>query len=285
MSFRGLVELDDYRPLVGDETVDRIHQKAANLRGLRVVHMNSTYYAGGVVEILSSMVTMLNQLGLKVEWRLLRGTPAFFEVTREMHDALQNGDINLTEEKKRIYEDGIYENAMRNHIDHDAVYIHDHHTMGMVAHFRKRGPWIWRCHLDLTRPHPDLIAYLRQFAEQYSAMICILEDYKQDFRIPQVAMMPAIDPFKAANQSMTTSEIDERLARYGIPTDLPIVTQISRYDRWKDPHGVIDAFKLAEREVKATGGVAGVVGIRRWRSLRLMQPAKTGVEAPVETTP
>lgn len=252
MSSRGLVQLDDYRALVGDETVDRIHRKADILRGQRVVHMNSTYYAGGVVEILSSMVTLLNQLGIKAEWRLLRGTPDFFEVTRQMHDALQSADIILTDDKQRVYEDTIYENALRNHIDHDAVYMHDHHTMAMVAHYRKRGPWIWRCHLDLTAPHPALKNYLRQFAEQYSAIIYILKEYKQDFETSQFAMMPAIDPFKAANQEMTNDEILQCLERYGIPTDLPIVTQISRYDRWKDPHGVIDAFKRAQQEVNAT---------------------------------
>lgn len=255
MSPPQLLKLEDYEPYVDAESLDRIRAKAAKVRGRRVAHMNSTYYAGGVVEILTSMVTLMNQLGINTEWRLLRGTPAFFEVTREMHDAIQNENVefNLTDEKKRIYEEQIYRNAFRNQLDHDAVFMHDHHTMGMAAHFHKRGPWIWRCHLDLTTPHPDLIAYLEGFADLYDAIVFILEDYMQDWSVPQYGIMPAIDPTKIKSQMLSEREVYDRLSMYDIPTDLPIVTQISRFDQWKDPHGVVDAFRLAQKDgVKAT---------------------------------
>ena len=251
MAADSLVSLDDYRPVVGDATVDRIAAKAEALRGMRVAHMNSTYYAGGVVEILLSMTTMMNQLGIETEWRLLRGRDAFFEVTREMHEAIQGGEIDLTDEKKAVYKAGMAENAMRNYLDHDAVFMHDHHTMGMVEHYRKKGPWIWRCHLDLTNPNPELMDFLRPIAEQYDAMICILEQYKQDFDVPQFAIMPAIDPIKPKNAPMSEDEIRTKLVEYDLPTDRPIVTQISRFDRWKDPHGVIDAFALAHGDIDA----------------------------------
>jgi len=110
---------------------------------MRVAHMNSTYHAGGVVKILLSLTALQNELGIITEWRLLRGTEEFFQVTREMHDAIQAGDLDLTADKERIYEEVIAENAMRNHLDHDAVYLHDHHTMGLVEHARKKGPWSW----------------------------------------------------------------------------------------------------------------------------------------------
>ncbi len=246
------VRLDDYRPFVGDETIDRIASKADALRGQRVVHMNSTYHAGGVVEILLSLVGLQNQLGIKTEWRLLRGTPEFFDVTRAMHDGLQNGDIDLTKGSKRVFEETFRDNAAMNHFDHDAVYMHDHHTIGMVAHYRKRGPWIWRCHLDLTAPDRRLINYLRGFAEQYSAAVVILDEYKQDFDVPQYSFLPAIDPTKVKSQRLSEDAVLERLAMYDIPVDLPIVAQISRFDRWKDPHGVVDAFEKAREDVDAT---------------------------------
>ncbi len=250
-----LLELDDFKPYVEQETLDRIREKAEVLRGRRVVHMNSTYYAGGVVEILKSVVTLMNQLEISTEWRLLRGTPEFFEVTREMHDAIQDreADFNLTDEKKAIYEEQIYRNAFRNELDHDAIFMHDHHTMGMVAHYHKRGPWIWRCHLDLTDPHPDLINYLEGFADQYDAAVFILEEYFPDWSIPCYGIMPAIDPTKIKSQTLSEKEVYERFKLHNIPTDLPIVTQISRFDQWKDPHGVVDAFRLAQKEgVEAT---------------------------------
>ena len=248
-----LTTLDDYRSVVGDDTIDRIRSKAEALRGMRVAHMNSTYHAGGVVEILLSLTALQNELGINTEWRLLRGTEEFFQVTREMHDAIQAGDLDLTEDKQRIYEEVIAENAMRNHFDHDAVYLHDHHTMGLVEHARKRGPWIWRCHLDLTEPHPDLVAYLKKFADRFDAIVCILEEYKQPaFDTPQFSILPAIDPLKPKSRELSPPEIEDRLGRYGIPLDLPIVTQISRFDRWKDPHGVVDAFELARQEVDCT---------------------------------
>ena len=108
-----------------------------------MAHMNSTYHAGGVVKILLSLTALQNELGIITEWRLLRGTEEFFQVTREMHDAIQAGDLDLTADKERIYEEVIAENAMRNHLDHNAVYLHDHHTMGLVEHARKKGPWSW----------------------------------------------------------------------------------------------------------------------------------------------
>jgi trehalose synthase len=245
--------LDDYRPIVGDAVVERIRAKAEPLRGMRVAHMNSTHFAGGVVEILLSLTALQGELGIKTDWRLLRGTPAFFEVTREMHDALQAGDITLTDDMKATYEQVFADNAIWNDLCHDFVYMHDHHTIGMVDHYDKQGPWIWRCHLDLTAPHPELIGYLARFADRFDAMVCILEEYKQErFNVPQFSVLPAIDPLGRKNCELSMDQVLARLDHYDIPIDRPIVTQISRFDRWKDPHGVVDAFEIASRDVDAT---------------------------------
>ncbi len=252
MTSQTQADLEKYREFVGDDTVDRITKKADALRGQRVAHMNSTFHAGGVVEILLSLVGMMNRLKIDTEWRLLRGTPDFYKVTREMHDAIQGGEIDLTDEKKRIFERTFEDNAVHNNLDHDAVYMHDHHTIGMVDHYRKKGPWIWRCHLDLSRPDPRLIEYLEKFGSQFSAAIYILDEYQQSFGVPNYSFLPAIDPTKVKSRMLTEDEVRDCLDAYSIPMDRPIVTQIARFDRWKDPLGVVDAFEIARRDIDAT---------------------------------
>jgi trehalose synthase len=247
-----IVRIEDFEPYVGPETVARIHAKAAPLRDLRVAHVNSTYYGGGVAELLSSLTLLFNSLGIKTEWRVIQGSPDFFSITKKMHNALQGGEINLSELKMQIYEDVIHENAVRNHLDHDAVIIHDPQPLPLVTHYRKRGPWVWRCHVDLTNPHRELWRYLAQFIERYDAAILTLRNYAQTLETPQVFLQPAINPFSITNREFSDAEAAERLRHYRIPADLPLVVQVSRFDRWKDPEGVIRAFRIARREVDAT---------------------------------
>jgi len=248
----GLIHIEDYEPLVGAEVVGRVKEKARSLQHLHVAHVNSTYYGGGVAELLSSLTLLMNSAGIKTGWRVIQGSPDFFSVTKKMHNALQGGEINLSEMKQDIYESVVYENAIRNHLDHDRVIIHDPQPLPLITHYQKRGPWIWRCHIDLTRPNPKLWNYLAPFVEHYDAMIVTLEEYAQQLETPQVFFMPAIDPFSIKNKELSGEEIQERLDHYNIPTDLPLVTQISRFDRWKDPEGVIKAFQIATEEVEAT---------------------------------
>jgi trehalose synthase len=246
-----LVQIEEYAQYVGDDTVDRILSKAEPLKDSHVVHVNSTYYGGGVAEMLSSITLLLNSLGIKTGWRVIQGAPDFFSVTKKMHNALQGGDINMTDLKKEIYEHVIHENAARNHLDHDFVFIHDPQPLPMIMHYNRRGPWIWRCHLDLTNPHGELWNFLSDFIQQYDAVVLSLPEYKQDLNLPQVFFMPAIDPFTIKNRPMSEQDMRNRLDYYDIPTDLPLITQISRFDRWKDPQGVIEAFKLACEEIDA----------------------------------
>lgn len=247
-----IIHVEDYEQFVGAETIDRVLRKAEPLEDLHITHVNSTYYGGGVAVLLSSLALLMNSLGIETGWRVLQGSPDFFSVTKKMHNALQGGEINLTEQKKRIYESVVHENAIRNHLDHDRVIIHDPQALPMVTHYRKRGPWIWRCHIDMTSPHQELWDYLAPYAEHYDAVILSLDEYAQRINTPQVVFMPAIDPFSITNKPLSEAEIQERLDRYDIPTDLPLVTQISRFDKWKDPEGVIEAFKIARQEVDAT---------------------------------
>ena len=254
-----LVSIEDYEPLIGAEAVERIANKAARLDGIHVVNVNSTYYGGGVAEMLSSLTLLMNAMGVKTGWRVIQGRPDFFSVTKKMHNALQGGDINLSELKRGIYEEVVFENAARIHLDHDVVIVHDPQPLPLIRFFRKTAPWVWRCHVDLTAPNPELWDYFRTFIERYDAVVLSLPEYAQKIGPPQRFIMPAIDPFSSTNRELSDDEIDERLDHYGIPSDLPLVVQVSRFDKWKDPQGVIDAFKIARREVDATLVLVGNV--------------------------
>ena len=246
------IQVEDYEKFVGAETVERIREKAKLLQGLHVTNISSTYYGGGVAELLSSLTLLMNSLGIRTGWRIIQGSPDFFSITKKMHNALQGGKINLTEMKMQIYEAVIHDNAVRNHLDHDMVIIHDPQPLPMITHYRKKSPWIWRCHIDMTAPNQELWSYLAPFVEQHDAVIFSLEEYAQKLTTPQLFFMPAIDPYSILNRKLSEDEIEERLNYYNIPTDLPLVVQISRFDRWKDPEGVIKAFQLARKEVDCT---------------------------------
>ena len=247
-----LITLEDYEPLIGTEGVERISKKAASLNGIHVVNVNSTYYGGGVAELLSSLTLLMNSIGVKTGWRVMQGSPDYFSVTKKMHNALQGGKINLSKRKKKLYEEVVYENVVRNHLDHDMVIIHDPQPLPMISHYKKRGPWIWRCHLDFSDPNRELWDYLIPYVEQYNAVIFSIKDYKSNLNTPQLFFMPAINPFSIKNRKLSEREINERLGHYDIPTDLPLVVQVSRFDRYKDPEGVIKAFKMARKHIDAT---------------------------------
>jgi trehalose synthase len=247
-----IVHLEDYEKLIGPENIERIFRKAKPLRDMHLANINSTFYGGGVAELLGSMTLLMNSVGIKTGWRVLQGSPDFFSITKKMHNALQGGEINLSKRKKEIFEGVVFENTIRNHLEHDFVIIHDPQPLPMIKHYRKRGPWIWRCHIDLTKRNQELWNYLLPFIEKYDAVILSIEEYAQKLDTPQLFFMPAIDPFNIKNHELTEAEIKERLDHYKIPTDLPLVVQVSRFDRWKDPQGVVEAFKIARKEVDCT---------------------------------
>lgn len=244
--------IDKYESIIGSETVKNIKKKAKPLQGMHITHVNSTYYGGGVSELLSSLTLLMNSVGIRTGWRVIQGSPDFFGITKKMHNALQGSDIHFSEMKKKIYQRTIKENAIRNHIDHDIVIIHDPQPLPMIDHFQKNGPWIWRCHLDMSKPNRRLWNYFLEFIKKYDAMIFSIKEYKKKVTVPQFFFMPAIDPFSIKNMELSPKEVDERLKHYDIPTDLPLVVQISRFDRWKDPLGVIKAFKIARKKEDAT---------------------------------
>ncbi len=254
-----LTSVEDYETLIGPESVERLLKKVEALRDLHVVNVNSTYYGGGVAELLSSLTLLMNASGIRTGWRVIEGRPDFFSVTKKMHNALQGGDINLTDLKVQIYEEVVFENAARLHLDHDVVIVHDPQPLPLIRHMRKKSPWIWRCHVDLSRPHRDVWNYIAPLVEQYDAVVLSLPEYAQKLNTPQRFIMPAINPFSTTNKELSEAEVRDRFEHYDIPTDLPLVVQISRFDKWKDPQGVIDAFQIARRQVDCTLVLVGNV--------------------------
>ncbi len=244
-----LTSVEDYEPLIGNEAVVRILNKAKSLSDLHIENISSTYYGGGVADILSSLTLLMNRAGIKSGWRVIQGRPDFFSITKKMHNALQGGEINLSDLKKSVYEEVAYENAARLHLDHDVVIIHDPQPLPLISHYRKKAPWIWRCHIDLSRPNQEVLEYLTPFIERFDAVVLSLPEYAQRLTPPQRFIMPAINPFSTTNKDLSEEDIRERLEKYNIPTDLPLVVQVSRFDPWKDPLGVVEAFRLARKEV------------------------------------
>lgn len=254
-----LIAVEDYEPLAGSATIERILQKASRLQDFHVAHINSTYYGGGVAELLSSLTLLMNGAGIKTGWRVIQGRPDFFSITKKMHNALHGADINLTDLKLQIYEEVAYENAVRNHLDHDVIIVHDPQPLPLIRHYRKKAPWIWRCHVDLSDPNRELWKYLSSFIEQYDAVVLSLPEYAQKLGVPQRFFMPAINPFSITNKELSEDEIADRLAHYDIPDDLPLVVQVSRFDKWKDPQGVVDAYRIAREQVDCTLVLVGNV--------------------------
>src|SRR5437016_7986270 len=246
-----ITQIEDYEPLVGRDTVERIREKARKFKGVRVANFNSTYYGGGVAETISSLTLLLNSLGLRTEWRVIQGTADFFSITKKMHNALQGGEIDLSGIKKEIYEQVIYENSVRNFLEHDFVIVHDPQPLPLIEHYEKKCPWIWRCHVDLSKPDLEMWKYLRRWIDKYDAVIVSCPEYKQEMKPSRRVFMPAINPFSIKNRQLSDNDIDERLGHYKVSTDLPLVVQISRFDPWKDPEGVVEALRLARKEVDA----------------------------------
>jgi len=245
--------VEQYARLIGDEAVERILRKAKRLHDLRVLNVSSTFYGGGVAEILGSLTLIERALGLRADWRLIQGSPDFFSATKRIHNALQGGDVPLEPAHRRAFEEMVFQNSLRMDVEADMVIVHDPQPLPLVTHYRHTCPWIWRCHIDLSEPAEDTWNYISRFVEEYDSVVLSLPEYRQSrLDTPQVFFTPAIDPFSVKNRTLDDQEIDARLARYEIPTDRPIVAQIARFDRWKDPEGVIEAFRIARREVDAT---------------------------------
>jgi len=245
-----MIRLEDFRHIVPDTTLAEIYARAKGLYGKHIVHVNATYQGGGVAEILYSLVLLMNDVGIDAGWRILHGSQEFFEVTKSFHNALQGAKLNLSDRKKRVYLQ-VNENFSKfTHFQHDCVIVHDPQPLSLIRSYRKRQPWIWRCHIDLTNPHSELWDFFKGFLLKYDQVVMSSEKYfKEDLPLGQRLMFPAINPLSQKNRDIPEKTMLEHIKKAGIPTDKPVITQVSRLDPWKDPEGVIDVFKLVKEKV------------------------------------
>lgn len=242
--------LGDYRGIVGDEVISRIYRKARGLYGKHFLQINSTYYGGGVAEILDSLVPLMNNVGIETDWRMLRGSPDLFTITKKFHNALQGDSIKLSERKKQLYIDVNEAFSTYCHIDQDCIIIHDPQPLPLIKFYRKSQPWIWRCHIDLTDPNSKLWEFLKGFILKYDMVIFSAEKYKKkDLPVEQRVIVPAINPLSLKNKELSEKDISKYVGRAGIPTDKPVITQVSRMDPWKDPEGLLEIFKRVKEKV------------------------------------
>jgi len=248
--------LADYRPIVGDAAVDEILRLAEPLRGARVLHLNATAFGGGVAEILSALIPLLNDLGLRADWQIISGADEFFAVTKAIHNGLQGMFVPWTSAMRDTWLHYNRLNADRLEGEYDFLVIHDPQPAGVLTLALDRGrpkvgKWVWRCHIDLTAAQPELWDFLLPFLAPYDAAIFTLKQYaKEDVPTPRVFFFPpSIDPLSPKNVALAPDTVEAILSRYAIDPHRPLLAQVSRFDPWKDPLGVIDAYRLVKREI------------------------------------
>lgn len=252
-------ELSTYEELAGREAVEELRELAAPLRGARVLHVNATAYGGGVAELLGTVVPLMTDVGLDAEWHVIHGSDEFFSVTKAMHNALQGADLPWTQEMQETYLDRLRENATAFEGEYDFVIMHDPQPAAIVAFLEdgavnRRNPdtkFIWRCHIDLTDADPTFWEFLRPYVERHDASVWTMEQFVPDsLDMDRVTIIPpAIDPTAVKNLPLDTAFVHEIVRQYGVKPDRPLLCQVSRFDPWKDPVGVIEAYRIARKEV------------------------------------
>lgn len=243
--------LDLYIEIVGKEKIKEIKDFSSNLKGLRVLHVNSTSYGGGVAEILQALVPLMRDVGLDAEWRTISGDKHFFNVTKAFHNALQGMDIRLSQEMRDIYLKYNKKNAENFSGEYDFIVIHDPQPAA-IYHFLKPYPgiWIWRCHIDLTNTNIAFWNFIKPYLKIYDAYIFTLRDYvKEGLDKEKIFIIaPSINPLSDKNDPLTPNKSKEIVENYKVDTSRPIILQVSRFDPWKDPLGVIDSYRIVKKQ-------------------------------------
>lgn len=247
------IMLDNYAKIVGEDVIDQLRQLARHLQGRRIVHVNSTRVGGGVAEILDKLIPLSQELGIKAEWEVITGEERFYECTKTIHNALQGDRLELTDAQKTIYLETNAEAAERLGdvlIDADFALIHDPQPAGLLKHFPDRkGKWVWRCHIDASRPSRPVWRFIRDLVAGYDASIFSLASFTQVLQHPQYIIPPSIDPLSEKNIELPEKEIEKIYGRFDIDPENPLIVQVSRFDRFKDPIGVIASYRLAKKFV------------------------------------
>jgi trehalose synthase len=246
----GQKSLGDYATIAARGLMDEIRRLAEPLAGRRLLHLSATSFGGGVAEINYALVPLMKDAGLDVEWRIIGGGDEFFAVTKAIHNALQGGPEGLTKTQEEIFRRYNALNAEELDDDYDFIIVHDPQPAGMIEHFpNSSARWVWRCHIDLSEPNREVLAFLLPWLARYDGTVFHMPEYvpKVGGLPPAYIWPPAIDPLTPKNMALSAEDAAYIVDQFGIDVDRPLLTQVSRFDPWKDPLGVIDAY----REVKA----------------------------------
>lgn len=223
--------------------LERLGEK---LKGKSFLHINSTRAGGGVAEILQRMIPVLVELGIDARWEVIEGDERFFDVTKKIHNAIQGNSEKITEDMWSHHYEINKKNAERINLDADAVLIHDPQPSPLIE-FRKTGRWIWRCHIDVSHPVKEVCDYLLRYCQRYDAAVFSVAKFARAMGIDEFIIPPSIDPVSEKNREMSPDEINKTLDRFQIPADRPMLLQVSRFDRFKDPIGVIKAYRMVKK--------------------------------------
>jgi trehalose synthase len=250
--------LDDYESIIGRSQLDELHFLARGLRTKTVKMVNSTAVGGGVAEILNRLIPLMNELEIATKWDVITGGNDFFEVTKAFHNALHGGEYHLSKEAMEIFMMYNEQNRQRMEFPEDLFVIHDPQPAGLIqSRDAHRGRWVWRCHIDLSNPHSGVWGFLRPLVELYDASIFSSPAFSRQLGIPQYLFYPCIDPLSEKNKPLDEAYLQKVCEDFGIDRSRPVITQISRFDRLKDPVGVIQAYKLAKKYVDCQLVLAG----------------------------
>ena len=247
--------IEEYAPIVGRPAIDELFFLGEKLKGKSVQNINSTAVGGGVAEILTQMIPLLQQLGVDARWDVIKGNERFFSVTKKFHNGLHGADVEVTDEEFDYFLEVNRQNAAEM-IFSDIVYVHDPQPIALVEK-RDGNKWIWRVHIDFSQPNQRIWKFLEQFTTRYDSAVFSAPAFARQLPIKQVLIAPSIDPLSDKNKELPDDVVNSMFERFGIDRSRPIVTQISRFDYLKDPLGVIKAYKLAKKHVDMQLVLAG----------------------------
>ncbi len=256
------MQLEDYAEVAGRDVIEELRVLAEYVKGRRLQNINSTPVGGGVAEILTRLVPLLRELGVETTWDVIKGDETFFNVTKAFHNALHGVPEEITEEMLECYRQTTEQNLREVPITGDVVFVHDPQPAGLIAARNGAGArWVWRCHIDVSSPQPRVWEFLRPLVERYDAAIFSMPGFAQKLPVPQFMVAPSIDPLSAKNRELEPRQVSAVLEKYHIDPGRPVLTQISRFDRLKDPLGVIAAYRMVKRRhdcqlVLAGGGAS-----------------------------
>jgi trehalose synthase len=252
------IPLQEYSEVAGPGVIDELRALASRVGGRKMQHINSTSVGGGVAEILTRLIPLLRELGIEASWDVIKGDQAFYSVTKAFHNALHGKREEVTASMYETFRENTEMNLRDMNFTGDVVFIHDPQPAGLIQRKSDIGRrWVWRCHIDISAPQADVWDFLRPYVQGYDGAIFSMPDFAQRLPVPQFRVAPSIDPLSDKNRPLEKAEIAAVLEKYHIDAGRPVITQVSRFDRFKDPLGVIAAYRMAKKRYNCQLILAG----------------------------